>query len=76
VQHQEAGDLYRKLGVREVWIWHRGTLMAHALRGEIYEPMRESLALPGIDLQQIAGLLDQPTTSAAVRAYRDLMRKP
>ena len=70
-------EIYRKLRVREVWIWHRGKLTAHALRGEIYEPMSESLVLPGIDLQQIAGLLDQPTTtSAAVRAYRDLLRKP
>jgi len=69
-------EIYRKLGVREVWIWRRSQLTAHALRGEIYEPVSESLLLPGIVLPQLAALLDQPTTSAAIRAYRDLLRKP
>jgi len=69
-------EIYRKLAVREVWIWRRGRLTAHALRDEIYEPVNESLVLPGIDLLQLAALLDQPTTSAAIRAYRDLLRKP
>ncbi|HJQ35589.1 MAG TPA: Uma2 family endonuclease [Thermoanaerobaculia bacterium] len=69
-------EIYRKLAVREVWIWRRGRLTAHALRGELYEPMSESLVLPGIDLSQLAALLDQPTTSAAIRAYRNLLRKP
>lgn len=68
-------EIYRKLGVREVWIWRRGRLTAYALRGEIYEPMSESLVLPGIDLLQLAAHLDHPTTSAAIRAYRDLLRK-
>jgi len=70
-------EIYRKLAVREVWIWNRGRLTAHALRGEIYEPVSESLVLPGIDLSQLATfLVDQPTTSAAIRAYRDVLRKP
>jgi Uma2 family endonuclease len=69
-------EIYRKLGVREVWIWRRSQLTAHALRGEIYEPVSESLVLPGIVLPQLAALMDQPTTSAAIRAYRDLLRKP
>jgi len=68
-------EIYRKLAVREVWIWNRGRLTAHALRGEMYEWVNESLVLPGIDLSQLASLLDQPTTSAAIRAYRDLLRK-
>ncbi len=69
-------EIYRKLAVREVWIWQRGKLTVHALReDEIYEPVSESLVLPGIDLPQLAALLDQPTTSAAIRAYRDLLRK-
>ncbi len=67
--------IYRKLAVREVWIWRRGRLTAYALHGDAYEAVSESVVLPGIDLEQIAGLLDQPPTSAAVRAYRDLLRK-
>ena len=67
-------EIYRKLAVREVWIWRRGRLTAHALRGEIYEPVSESLVLPGIALLQLVACLDQPTTSAAIRAYRDLLQ--
>jgi Uma2 family endonuclease len=68
-------EIYRKLGVPEVWIWRRGKLIPHALRGESYEALAQSAVLPGIDLQQLAGFLDQPTTSAAIRAYREVLRK-
>jgi Uma2 family endonuclease len=68
-------QIYRKLRVREVWIWRRNELTAHALRDLFYQPVSESQILPGIDLGQLAGFLDQPTTSAAIRAYRDLLRK-
>ncbi len=68
-------EIYRKLGVREVWIWHRGELIAHALRDDIYEPVSESRVLPGIDIPQLASVLDQPTASDAIDAYRDLLRK-
>lgn len=68
-------EIYRKLGVAEVWVWRRGKLTPHVLRGESYEAAVQSEVLPGIDLPQLAGLLDQPTTSAAIRAYRDLLRK-
>lgn len=69
-------EIYRKLAVREVWVWKAGKLTAHALReDEIYEPVSESLVLPGIDLAQLAALLDRPTTSAAIRAYRDTLQR-
>jgi Uma2 family endonuclease len=68
-------EIYRKLGVREVWIWRRGKLTAYALRGESYEPVSESHVLPGIDLDQLVSVLDQPTTSDAIAAYRDLLRR-
>jgi len=68
-------EIYRQLDVREVWIWRRGDLTPYILRGENYEAATESQVLPGIDLRQLAGLLEQPTASAAIRAYRDLLRK-
>ena len=68
-------EIYRKLGVREVWIWHCDQLTAHALRGETYEPVSESRVLPGLDLAHLASVLDQPTGSDAMAAYRDLLRK-
>jgi Uma2 family endonuclease len=67
-------EIYRKLDVSEVWIWRRGKLTAYALSGEQYEPVKKSRCLPGIDIQEIAGLLEMPTTSAAIRNYRDRLR--
>jgi Uma2 family endonuclease len=68
-------EIYRKLGVREVWIWRRGKLTAYVLRGETYEPVSESRVLPGIDLAQLTSVLDRPTATAAMDAYRELLRK-
>jgi Uma2 family endonuclease len=65
-------EVYRKLGVPEVWIWHRrtGQISVHVLRGEQYEAVERSEALPGIDLVVLASFLDRPTASEAIRAYR------
>jgi len=66
-------EIYRMLSVREVWIWRRGRLTAHALRGETYGEIAASEVLPGIDLDQLASCLDRPTASQAIRAYRALI---
>lgn len=63
-------DIYRKLGVREVWFWQRGRLTAHALRGDRYEETAESEVLPGIELAELVRYLDRPTASKAIREYR------
>lgn len=63
-------DIYRKLGVREVWFWRRGRLTAHTLRGENYAEGSGSEVLPGIDLVELASYLDRPTASQAIREYR------
>jgi len=67
-------DVYRKLGVREVWYWEDGRLHVYVLRGVTYEAAPESEALPGIDLEQLVTFLDRPTASAAIRDYRDALR--
>jgi Uma2 family endonuclease len=67
-------DVYRKLGVREIWYWEEGRLQAHLLRGTHYEPAAQSVALPGIDLDELAGFLDRPTASQAIRDYVAVLR--
>jgi Uma2 family endonuclease len=70
-------EIYRKLEVREVWHWRRGRLTIHVLRGEHYEEVHRSEVLPGIDLAVLAGFLDRPTTSQAIREYRaSLQQRP
>ncbi len=63
-------NVYRKLGVREVWYWRDGVLQPYALRGERYEPIEESEVLEGIDLAQLVSFMDRKTTFDAVRDYR------
>ncbi len=63
-------DIYRGLGVREVWFWRRGAITIHRLRGTTYEEAPASVVLPGIDVAALASFLDRDTTSAAMRDYR------
>jgi Uma2 family endonuclease len=67
-------DIYRKLNVREVWYWRKARLTVHVLRGDVYEEVPKSEVLPGIDLAVLAGFLDRPTTSQAMREYRNRLQ--
>jgi Uma2 family endonuclease len=63
-------EIYRELGVRELWFWRQGRLTAHALRAGRYEEIDDSEVLPGIDLTTLASFLDRPSASQAIRDYR------
>ena len=67
-------NVYRKLGVREVWYWEDGRIEVHVRRGTRYERAARSEALAGIDLQQLASFLDRPTASRAIRDYVAALR--
>ncbi len=67
-------EIYRKLGVREVWFWRRGKLTAHVLVGDMYEQRTQSEVLPAIDLDELASFVDRPTTSQAIRDYRGALQ--
>ncbi len=63
-------EIYRALGVPELWFWRRGVITVHALRAEVYEAIPISEVLPGIDLNALVTFLDRPTTSQAMRDHR------
>ena len=63
-------DIYRKLGVQEVWFWRKGRITVHALHQEQYVEGAQSSLLPGIDLERMCQYLDRATTSQAIREYR------
>jgi len=67
-------DIYRALGVRELWFWRKGRLTAHALRGERYDEIPASEVLPGIDLAELASFIDRGTVSQAIREYRAALK--
>ena len=69
-------QLYRKLGVGEVWFWRRGTIQVYVLRGDAYQPAAASAVLQGIDLAHLVGFLDRETTYDAIRDYRAALTTP
>ena len=67
-------DVYRELGVREVWIWEDGALTVHVLRKGGYRTARKSALFPALDLQAIAALATAEDQTAAVRTFRAALR--
>lgn len=63
-------EVYRKLGVKEVWYWRRGRIQPYGLRGEGYEALERSEALPELDLDFLVEFLDRPTTYDAICDFR------
>lgn len=63
-------EVYRKLGVREVWYWSRGVIQPYELIDEQYQAIDASKVLPGINLRELARFIDSPTMSHAIREYR------
>jgi Uma2 family endonuclease len=68
-------ELYRGLGVRELWIVRDGRIEVHALRADRYERVAASELLPGLDLRVLAGFLGAESQTQAVRAYQQVLRK-
>jgi Uma2 family endonuclease len=68
-------EVYRKLGVREVWIWKAGSIEVFALRGEEYVPIQRSETLPGIDLPVLLRFVDVRPMTRAVTEYRAALRQ-
>lgn len=68
-------DVYRGLGVREVWIWKKDELNAYELRGTAYVEITESVVIPGLSPSFIAGFLDCETQTEAVRKLRAALRQ-
>jgi Uma2 family endonuclease len=66
-------EVYRKLGVREVWFYERGTLRFFALRREVDDVYREisrSELLPELPIDVLLQCMQKPDQTSAVRALR------
>lgn len=63
-------EIYRGLGVGEVWIWENDAIRIFVLVDEHYQNVEDSRCLPGIDLERLAAHLEADTASAAIKAYR------
>ena len=68
-------EVYRGLGVREVWIWEKEELKAYELRGNAYVEIPRSVVIPGLTPSFIREFLDCETQTEAVRKLREALRK-
>ena len=68
-------DVYRGLGVREVWIWKQEDLKAYELRGDAYAEVSQSVVIPGLAPAFIRQFLDCETQTEAVRKLRAALTK-
>lgn len=67
--------VYEALGVGEVWVWRSGTLEVWLLGDAGYARARRSALFPALDLERLATHLDEPSQTAAVRAFRGWIRQ-
>lgn len=63
-------EIYRRLGVEEVWYWRKGRIQPYARRGDRYEPIARSGLLPDLDLDLLVQFLDRPNARAAINDFR------
>jgi Uma2 family endonuclease len=68
-------EIYRRLGVGEVWFWKDSRIEVHVLRRERYEQTQSSSLFPDLDLKLLCSFLDHPTALQAVRAFRESLRR-
>jgi Uma2 family endonuclease len=63
-------EIYRRLGVAEVWFWKDGKVHVYLLGEDRFERAVRSRLFPDLDLDLLVSLLDRPTALQAVRALR------
>lgn len=67
-------DVYRGLGVREVWFWREGAIEVSALDTVQYQRRERSVVLPELDLAELARYIDPENQTDSVRRYRQALR--
>lgn len=67
-------DVYRGLGVPEVWFYQNGQMSVYVLAEGFYLKGRESVALPGLDFGLIERCVKLSTSREALRMLRAALR--
>jgi Uma2 family endonuclease len=66
-------EIYRRLGVSEVWLWEKGAIQVHVLSAGNYARADRSRVFPDLDVVLLASFLDRRTALQAVKAYREAL---
>jgi len=68
-------EIYRKLGVDEVWYWRKGVIEIYVLAKEAFTRAQRSRLLPDLDVELLASMLDRDTLTQAVRDFRKALEE-
>jgi len=71
-------EIYRRLGVREVWFWITGRFWIYTRSKGGYAERSSSAVMPDLDFDRIARIVlttEDGEQNAAVRAYRRSLRR-
>ena len=68
-------EIYRKLGVDEVWYWRKGVIEIYVLTEGTFSRTQRSGLLPHLDVQLLASMLDRDTLTQAVRDFRKALER-
>ncbi len=68
-------EVYKRLGVDEVWMWKRDAITVYGLAGSRYVKRPRSAWLPELDLQMICRATHHKTINAAVAEMRAASRR-
>lgn len=68
-------DVYRGLGVGEVWFWREGVIEISVLVDDRYERRERSVLFPDLDLIELARHIDPENQTESVKQYRVTLRR-
>jgi Uma2 family endonuclease len=68
-------EVYRGLGVGEVWFWREGVIEVWSLEAERYERRERSGLLADLDLVELARHIDAENQTESVRRYRQTLTR-
>ncbi|MDP2274639.1 MAG: Uma2 family endonuclease [Archangium sp.] len=68
-------EIYRRLGVKEVWFWIDGEITVHVLRGRSYVRSAKSTLFKSLDLKQLTQFVRHPAPARARMLYRAALRR-
>jgi len=66
-------EIYRRLGIGEVWFWKRDEISVHVLVEGQYETRTRSACLPALDLDLVCRLVAVDPLNEAVRQLREAL---
>ncbi len=68
-------EIYRQLGVGEVWYWRKGAIEIYVLMNGAFTRVQRSPLLPDLDVALLASMLDRDTLAQALRDFRRAIEK-